>query len=115
MKIWSLEAPEEEGIASFELLATLSTHQQAVNCVRWATHGRYLASGSDDQLVLLYEVHPGPPAPVPFGSNAQRNKQNWVRCATLERHTMGAMFAALFCTLFCALSLALEVGLSLFF
>ncbi|CAI5735131.1 unnamed protein product [Peronospora destructor] len=88
VKIWSLQVPQEEGIASFELLATLSNHQQAVNCVRWASHGRYLASGSDDQLVLLYELQTGLPAPVPFGSNTRLNKQNWARCATLERHTM---------------------------
>lgn len=39
VKIWSLE-PHEDGIATFELLATLAFHQQAVNCVRWAGHGR---------------------------------------------------------------------------
>ncbi|KAL3660892.1 hypothetical protein V7S43_013909 [Phytophthora oleae] len=88
VKIWSLQMPQEGGIATFELLATLANHQQAVNCVRWAGHGRYLASGSDDQLVLLYELQSGTPAPVPFGSNARPNKQNWVRCSTLERHTM---------------------------
>ncbi|KAI9905368.1 hypothetical protein PsorP6_013608 [Peronosclerospora sorghi] len=88
VKIWSLQPVLDGGVASFELLATLSNHQQAVNCVRWAGHGRYLASGSDDRLVLLYELHTGAPAPVPFGSNAKPNKQNWVRCATLERHTM---------------------------
>lgn len=121
MKIWSLE-PQDGGVATFELLATLAFHQQAVNCVRWAAHGRYapclccvllplscfgaqqagvftmvhwsvalryLASGSDDQLVLLYELQSGAPAPVPFGSNAKPNTQNWVRCSTLKRHTMG--------------------------
>ncbi|KAI9994071.1 hypothetical protein PInf_016634 [Phytophthora infestans] len=88
VKIWSLQTPPEGGIATFELLATLANHQQAVNCVRWAGHGRYLASGSDDQLVLLYELQEGNPAPVPFGFNARPNKQNWVRCSTLERHTM---------------------------
>ncbi|RLN97122.1 hypothetical protein BBJ28_00010135 [Nothophytophthora sp. Chile5] len=89
VKIWSLEPPEGGGVATFELLATLAFHQQAVNCVRWAGHGRYLASGSDDHLALLYELQEGAPAAVPFGSKASANKQNWVRCATLERHTMG--------------------------
>ncbi|KAG7398243.1 hypothetical protein PHYBOEH_011416 [Phytophthora boehmeriae] len=89
VKIWSLQPPAEgAGIATFELMATLAFHQQAVNCVRWAGHGRYLASGSDDQLVLLYKLQEGAPAPVPFGSNAVPNKQNWVRCSSLERHTM---------------------------
>jgi protein HIRA/HIR1 len=49
---------------------------------------RYLASGSDDQLVLLYEMQAGKPAPVPFGSKAKPNKENWVRFCTLKRHTM---------------------------
>ncbi|DBA04179.1 TPA: hypothetical protein N0F65_004287 [Lagenidium giganteum] len=88
VKIWSLAASDDDGIATFELLATLCYHEQAVNCVRWAAHGRYLASGSDDQLVLLYELQEGEPAPVPFGSNAKRNRENWVRCSTLKRHTM---------------------------
>uniref|UniRef100_A0AAV1TER0 Protein HIRA n=1 Tax=Peronospora matthiolae TaxID=2874970 RepID=A0AAV1TER0_9STRA len=88
VKIWSLEPLDEGCIASFKLLATLVNHQQAVNCVRWAGHGRYLASGADDQLVLLYELQQGAPSPVPFGSNARLNEQNWTRCATLERHTM---------------------------
>lgn len=88
VKIWSLKGPSDGGISTFELLATLAYHQQAVNCVRWAGHGRYLASGSDDQLVLLYELQAGASAAVPFGSNARPNKQNWVRCSTLERHTM---------------------------
>lgn len=88
VKIWSL-APQDDGLATFELVATLAFHQQAVNCVRWAGHGRYLASGSDDQFVLLYELQAGAPAPVPFGSNAKPNLQNWVRCSTLKRHTMG--------------------------
>lgn len=89
VKIWSLEPAGDENVATFELLATLAFHQQAVNCVRWAGHGRYLASGSDDQLVQLYELQSGAPPPVPFGSNAKPNKQNWGRCATLKRHTMG--------------------------
>ncbi|OQS00635.1 hypothetical protein ACHHYP_03257 [Achlya hypogyna] len=72
----------------FELLATLAWHEQAVNCVRWSHSGKYLASGSDDHSVLIYELQEGAPSAVPFGSNRQPNKEKWVRCAMLKNHTM---------------------------
>jgi len=84
VKIWSMEMN-----AGCGLLATLSWHEQAVNCVRWSNSGRYLASGSDDQLVLIYELQEGKPAVVPFGSNQVPNRENWVRIAMLKSHTMG--------------------------
>ena len=37
------------------LLARLDRHNGAVNCVRWSRNGRYLASGSDDRSVLVWE------------------------------------------------------------
>ncbi|ETW08827.1 hypothetical protein, variant [Aphanomyces invadans] len=88
VKIWSLEPiPEKEG-PGCDLLATLTWHEKAVNCVRWSHSGRYLASGSDDHQVLLYELQDGPPAPIPFGSNQVPNKEKWVRCSMLKSHTM---------------------------
>lgn len=29
-------------------------HSKTVNCVRFAPNGQYLASGSDDQLVIIW-------------------------------------------------------------
>lgn len=94
VKLWSLSPPtvstqKATRISDFELLATLSDHQQAVNCVRWAKHGLYLASGSDDRLILLYKMKPGIASCVAFGSKQIANKQNWVCFATLKSHTMG--------------------------
>lgn len=37
------------------LLASLSFHSAAVNCVRWSPDGTLLASAGDDGVVLLYE------------------------------------------------------------
>nr|CCA16712.1 conserved hypothetical protein [Albugo laibachii Nc14]CCA21817.1 conserved hypothetical protein [Albugo laibachii Nc14] len=93
VKLWSLSpstVSTQKGtpISDFELLATLSDHQQAVNCVRWAKHGHYLASGSDDRLLLLYKMKPGNASSVAFGSKQAANKQNWVCFATLKSHTM---------------------------
>ncbi|RQM19236.1 hypothetical protein B5M09_010178 [Aphanomyces astaci] len=89
VKIWSLEVLSETDGPECELLATLTWHEKAVNCVRWSHNGRYLASGSDDHQVLLYELQDGPPAPIPFGSNQVPNKETWVRCSMLKSHTMG--------------------------
>lgn len=41
--------------SKLELLATLRDHFGSVNCVRWAKHGRYIASGSDDQVIQIHE------------------------------------------------------------
>lgn len=30
----------------------------SVLCVRWAHHGRYLASGSDDKIVVIWDLDP---------------------------------------------------------
>jgi protein HIRA/HIR1 len=37
------------------MLATMRDHFGKVNYVRWAKHGRYLASGSDDHVILIHE------------------------------------------------------------
>jgi protein HIRA/HIR1 len=33
-------------------------HTRDVNCLRFSNDGRYLASGSDDNLILIWEVKP---------------------------------------------------------
>mmetsp|Transcript_2634 Transcript_2634/g.8817 ORF Transcript_2634/g.8817 Transcript_2634/m.8817 type:complete len:168 (+) Transcript_2634:79-582(+) len=38
------------------LVALLAKHSKAVNCVKWSSIGQYLASGSDDSLILLWEA-----------------------------------------------------------
>ncbi|KAG7035941.1 Protein HIRA [Cucurbita argyrosperma subsp. argyrosperma] len=68
------------------LLATLRDHFGSVNCVRWAKHGRYVASGSDDQTILVHEKKPGS-GTTEFGSGEPPDIENWKVAMTLRGHT----------------------------
>lgn len=69
-----------------KLLATLRDHFGSVNCVRWAKHGRYIASGSDDQAILVHERKPGS-GTTEFGSGEPPDIENWKVAMTLRGHT----------------------------
>lgn len=72
--------------SSQRLLATLRDHFGSVNCVRWAKHGRYVASGSDDQVILVHERKPGS-GTTEFGSGEPPDIENWKVALTLRGHT----------------------------
>ncbi|KAK7312643.1 hypothetical protein VNO77_36658 [Canavalia gladiata] len=72
--------------SSQRLLATLRDHFGSVNCVRWAKHGRYVASGSDDQVILIHERKPGS-GTAEFGSGEPPDIENWKVAMTLRGHT----------------------------
>ncbi|KAL3518518.1 hypothetical protein ACH5RR_021107 [Cinchona calisaya] len=69
-----------------KLLATVRDHFGSVNCVRWAKHGRYVASGSDDQVILIHERKPGS-GTTEFGSGEPPDIENWKVAMTLRGHT----------------------------
>ena len=92
IKLWSLkpcmdEAAEHDASVP-RLLATLSGHEGSVNCARWSPDGRLLASGSDDQLVMLWRLAaPGERlGAMPFGSAGPANIEKWRCVATLRGH-----------------------------
>ena len=58
------------------LLAVIQNHTKSVNIVRWSRDGKYLASGSDDNVVLIYKHSQGMPSTQPFGRQAQKSKVN---------------------------------------
>ena len=82
VKLWNLDAllsnPDH---AKDALLATLSSHSKSVNVVRWSKDGKFLASGSDDQYILIHKYTPGAFSSQTFGSaaGAVKNKENWSR------------------------------------
>lgn len=79
------------------LLATLRDHFGSVNCVRWAKHSRYVASGSDDQVIQIHERKPGS-GTTEFGSGEAPGVENWKAVMTLRGHTADVVNAIL---LFC--------------
>jgi protein HIRA/HIR1 len=76
VKVWDAYSMVSSTDASDEfLLATLSNHSKSVNVVRWSRDGQFLASGSDDCYVLIYErSFDSSTSSQPFGSSAQKNR-----------------------------------------
>ncbi|KAI3450698.1 hypothetical protein Pfo_007363 [Paulownia fortunei] len=89
VRIWNMKSVGRELQAddsASKLLATLRDHFGSVNCVRWAKHGRYIASGSDDQVILVHERKPGS-GTTEFGSGEPPDVENWKVAITLRGHT----------------------------
>ncbi|CAN1252265.1 Protein HIRA [Linum perenne] len=89
VRIWDMKSVSknlETSDVSRRLLATLRDHFGSVNCVRWAKHGRYVASGSDDQVIQIHERKPGS-GTTEFGSGEPPDVENWKAAITLRGHT----------------------------
>ncbi|EDO29643.1 predicted protein, partial [Nematostella vectensis] len=39
-----------------KLLCQMDNHLACVNCVRWSGNGKYLASGGDDNLIMIWQM-----------------------------------------------------------
>ncbi|KAJ1288991.1 hypothetical protein BS78_02G131500 [Paspalum vaginatum] len=89
VRIWSMKSVDKNNAnddSSQRLLAAMRDHFGSVNCVRWARHGRYLASGSDDQVILIHERKAGS-GTSEFGSGEPPDVENWKVAMTLRGHT----------------------------
>uniref|UniRef100_A0A1D1YTX4 Protein HIRA n=1 Tax=Anthurium amnicola TaxID=1678845 RepID=A0A1D1YTX4_9ARAE len=89
VRVWNLKSVGREldnDQSTQKLLATLRDHFGSVNCVRWAKHGRFIASGSDDQVILVHERKPGS-GTTEFGSGEPPDVENWKVIMTLRGHT----------------------------
>ena len=89
VRIWDMKylsrIESDADAKASKLLATLRDHFGSVNCVRWANQGRLIASGFDDQIVLIHERRPGS-GTTEFGSGEPPDVENWKVSMTLRGH-----------------------------
>lgn len=98
VKIWHLQnilsSASAEAVQNC-LLATLCNHTKSVNVVRWSPDSSFLASGSDDHYILVYQRNESSSLSAqPFGAPSISNKENWSRCMTLQGHSMDVLDVA---------------------
>ena len=91
MRIWSTAAIyNSENLApnTPKQLCSISTHSGAVLAVRFSGSNRYLASGSDDKIVLIYERDQSAATSNRqiFGSKEAPHAEAWRTCRRLSGH-----------------------------
>ncbi|KAI6021061.1 histone transcription regulator 1 [Pisolithus marmoratus] len=88
VRIWStkpiLNAASEDSGRPPKSLCTLSMHTGPVLTVRWAHSGRWLASGSDDEIIMIWDLDPSGRGKA-FGSN-EVNIEAWKPMKRLPGH-----------------------------
>ena len=81
IRIWStkpiLNTVSEQTNRPPKSLCTLTMHTGPVLCVRWANSGRWLASGSDDEIVMVWDLDPFVFPFFPFGVFPKQNKNTF--------------------------------------
>ncbi|KAF9974826.1 HIR complex subunit [Actinomortierella ambigua] len=93
VKIWNmapiLDADKEQDPDAKRHLCTMSLHNGAVLCVKWSNgDGNYLASGSDDMIVMIWQLDRTSEAwgGSAFGSSDGPNVENWRAVRRLSGH-----------------------------
>ncbi|CAL1708640.1 unnamed protein product [Somion occarium] len=88
VRIWStkpiLNANSEASGRPPKSLCTLTMHTGPVLTVRWAHSGRWLASGSDDEIVMIWDLDPSAKGKV-WGSD-EVNVEGWKPLKRLPGH-----------------------------
>ncbi|XP_075230856.1 histone cell cycle regulator-like protein [Lycorma delicatula] len=70
-----------------KMLCQLDNHQACVNSVRWSYSGKYLASGGDDKLIMIWNIAKYPSGGnAVFGSKGKVNVETWRCVCTLRGH-----------------------------
>lgn len=89
--IWNMapivdkKAESDENIP--KMLCQMDNHEACVNCVRWSHSGRFLASGGDDKLIMVWKINQYSGGNTVFGTGGGTvNVESWRCSATLRGH-----------------------------
>lgn len=72
--------------AGAKQLCSMATHNGAVTVVRFSPDGRYLATGSDDRVVLVWERDSTKVPRKEFGSSGEADTESWIVRKRLAAH-----------------------------
>lgn len=67
-------------------LCSMATHNGAVTVVRFSPDGKYLATGSDDRVVLVWERDATKVPRKEFGSSGEADTESWIVRKRLAAH-----------------------------
>ncbi|EEC06110.1 histone transcription regulator, putative [Ixodes scapularis] len=71
-----------------KLLCQMDNHLACVNCVRWSSDGRHLASGGDDRVIMIWQIgRYGGSSSMFGGSKKMVNVEHWKCVSTLRGHS----------------------------
>ncbi|XP_074643351.1 protein HIRA-like isoform X2 [Tubulanus polymorphus] len=90
--IWNMgpvkSEKEERNEKIPKLLCQMNNHLACVNCVRWSNNGKYLASGGDDKIIMIWQTSRYTGSSTVFGSSGKLvNVETWRCNNTLRGHT----------------------------
>ncbi|XP_050526168.1 protein HIRA homolog [Daktulosphaira vitifoliae] len=90
--LWNTAAILDENSENDEnvpkILCHVDSHLACVNCVRWSTSGKYLASGGDDKIIMIWSLTKYPNSGnVVFGTKNIVNIETWKCMYTLRSHS----------------------------
>uniref|UniRef100_A0A336MWY4 Protein HIRA n=1 Tax=Culicoides sonorensis TaxID=179676 RepID=A0A336MWY4_CULSO len=77
---------EQDSNNTPKLLCQMDNHLSCVNCVRWSCNGEFLATGSDDKLVMIWRKTATKSGAFGTGGMKQ-NVENWKCTHTLRGHS----------------------------
>lgn len=71
-----------------KLLCQMDNHLACVNCVRWSSSGRFLASGGDDKVIMIWQITRYGGGSGTFGGTGKiANVEHWKCVSTLRGHS----------------------------
>uniref|UniRef100_T1ING8 Protein HIRA n=1 Tax=Strigamia maritima TaxID=126957 RepID=T1ING8_STRMM len=69
-----------------KMLCQMDNHLACVNCVRWSNNGKFLASGGDDKVIMIWQTSRYLSGSSVFGSSGKVNVEQWRCVNTLRGH-----------------------------